>query len=138
MDGNEKFYGFVERSDETGLACKDPSKTVQADAEDADINVIVARFGLTGTMPQTVRLPEYSDYDGVFDFQSAMNVIKEAEANFMAMPWDVRRDFDNDPQKFLTFAADPANIDALRDYGLAVAKEEPVHVPVPQGDPVNN
>lgn len=132
MDGNEKLYDFVARSEESALLCLDPSKTVQSDMTDADINVIVARFGITGTMPQGLRVPEYADYEDVFDYHSAMLVIKEAEKDFMSMPADVRAQFDNDPGAFFDFASDPDNIDALRDMGLAVRKEvvAPVVPPV--------
>ena len=50
-------YSMDAVSEETGLECKDPSKTVQADKDDADINTIVKRFGLGMALPQGVRLP---------------------------------------------------------------------------------
>ena len=118
-DGNEKLYKFKQRSDDTATFCKDPSLTVQADAIDADINVIVKRFGITGMMPQAVRLPEYSDYEDVFDFHSAQLAILEGERQFMALPADVRAKFDNDAGKFFDIAANPDNIDYLRELGLA-------------------
>ena len=126
-DGNELIYDFKSRSDASGLVCKEPSLTVQADAEDADINTIVRRFGITGSMPQGVRVPEYVDYDQVFDYHSAQLAILEADANFMAMPAEVRAKFDNDPGKFLLVASDPGNIDFLRELGLAVPKPEVVN-----------
>ncbi|WNK14769.1 MAG: internal scaffolding protein [Microvirus sp.] len=126
IDGNEKLYDLKARSDAAGLLCTDPSKTVQSDAEDADINTIVRRFGLTGTMPQGLKVPEYGDYDLVSDFHSALIAVEEARVNFMAMPANVRAEFGNDPGSFLHFASDPANIDALRDLGLA--KPKPVDI----------
>lgn len=122
MDGNEKLYDFARRSDECGLCCNDPSLTVQADAEDADINVIVHRFGLTGEMPVGMRVPQYQDYEGVFDFRTAQEQILYAQREFMSMPAEVRRRFENNPQVFLEFAADPANVDAMVEMGLAIEK----------------
>ena len=49
-------------SHETGLVCDDPSLAVQSDADDCDINVIVRRFGLTGTMPMSGRVPQYGAF----------------------------------------------------------------------------
>lgn len=121
-DGNEKLYDYVARSDESGLVCPEPTLTVQADKDDADINTIVARFNLTGRMPENLTPPTYQDYDGVFDYQSAMNAVVAAEERFMSMPWDVRARFNNDPQQFLQFAIDPANVDAMVELGLAVVK----------------
>lgn len=95
------------------------SRTIQSAKDDADINVIVKRFGVTGQLPAGVRMPSYGDYNGVSDFQSAMNVIREAEESFMMMPAEIRSQFGNDPQAFLEYCSDPENIDSLRKMGLA-------------------
>lgn len=121
-DGNELLYDLKGRSDEASLTCKDPSKAVQDAADDADINTIVRRFGLTGHLPQSLRLPEYGDYDHVIDYHSAQLAILEADREFMSIPAEIRARFDNDPGNFFAFSSDPGNIDALRDLGLAKAK----------------
>jgi len=130
-DGNELIYDFKKRSDAAGLVCEDPSRTVQADSVDADINVIVRRFGLTGKLPEALHLPSYADYDDVFDFHSAQLAILEGEREFMSIPAEIRAEFDNDPGLFFRFASNPDNIDALRDLGLA--KPKPIEV-VPVAD----
>ena len=48
-------------SEGSGLACEDPSRAIQSDAQQADINFIVKQFGLTGKMPETIRLPTYDE-----------------------------------------------------------------------------
>lgn len=109
-------------SRETGLDVDElnfPSKTIQSGKDDADINVIVRRFGVTGQMPQQVRMPQYGDYTGISDFQSAMNVVRAAEEQFMTLPAAVRSRFGNDPQAFLEFCTNPDNIGELRKMGLA-------------------
>lgn len=110
-------------SEESGLECKDESLTNQSMAEDADINVMVRRFGLTGTMPQGLIPPTYGDFVGITDFRSALHAIKDAEERFMQMPAEVRRRFDNDPQEFVAFASDSGNVDELVKMGLAVKRE---------------
>jgi len=72
-------------------------------------------------------MPQYVDYEGVFDFQSAMNVVRQADENFMRMDAKVRARFHNSPQEFLEFFADPANAEEAVRLGLAVAipKESP-------------
>jgi len=123
-DGNELLYNFKKRSDESGLVCPEgEGRTVQSDLQDADINVIVARFGITGKIPENFRLPSYEDYDEVFDFHSAQLAILDGEREFMRLPADIRKQFDHDAGAFLDFAANPDNIDALRDMGLAKPKE---------------
>lgn len=119
-DGNDKHYDFAVRSAEAGLVCDDPSLTVQSQMEDSDINVIVARFNLTGRMPDNMRVPDYVDYDGVFDFHSAQMAILRGQNEFMMMPADVRKEFDNDPQKFLEFCSLEENIPRMRELGLAI------------------
>lgn len=118
-------YDTDEVSVETGLVCEDPSLAVQSEAEDADINTIVRRFGLTGTMPQGLKPPMYGDFTEVFDYRSALDAVMKAEDAFMAMPAEVRKRFDNDPQKFVEFASDPANLKEMRELGLAVPEKMP-------------
>lgn len=106
-------------SEANGLFCPEPSRTIQAQEEDANINNIVRNFGLTGKLPVSARLPEYGDFDGISDFREAIEAVRQAEANFMRLPSALRDELQNDPQRFLEFAADPANLPKLREYGLA-------------------
>lgn len=113
-------YDMSKASDETGLACLDPSLTQQQFAEESDINNIVDRFMKTGHLPSAASMPQYADYEGVFDFQSAMNVVRQADENFMRMDAKVRARFHNSPQEFLEFFANPDNVDEAVRLGLAV------------------
>lgn len=116
-------YDMNKASDEAGLSCHDPSLTQQQFKEETDINFIVDRFMKTGHIPTPVSMPQYADYDGVFDFQSAMNVVRAADENFMRMDAKVRARFHNSPQEFLEFFADPANADEARRLGLLVPQQ---------------
>ena len=73
-------YDWVEASDDAARAVGPygESMTVQSMAEDADINVLMKRFGVTGQMPQSVRIPEYGDFTGVRDFASAMLTVESS------------------------------------------------------------
>ena len=82
---------------ETGLECQDKTLAQQQFLEDSDINTIVRRFKLTGQLPDNVRAPQYADFEGVFDYQTAMNAIRQAQESFNAMPADVRSRFANEP-----------------------------------------
>lgn len=106
----------------TGLACEDESLAVQSQKDEADINLIVKRFGVTGMLPQTVRIPQYADFDEVFDFQSAMNVVRQAQEAFNELPAELRRKFSNDPQEFLEFCQHEENLPILKKFGLAVER----------------
>lgn len=108
-----------------------PSRTVQSDAQDADINVIVARFGITGVLPQNVRMPLEADFIDITDFHTAMQAMRAAEESFAQMPANVRERFQNDPGLFVDFCLAEEdgklkNIDEMRKLGLAVDKVEPL------------
>lgn len=109
------------------LICNDPSLAVQSQKDEADINNIVRNFGVTGQLPQAIRLPQYGDFDGVSDYRTAVEAVREAQASFAQVPSKVRAEFDNDPGAFATFCLDPANLPKLREWGLAPTP--------PQGEP---
>jgi len=124
-------YDMSKVSDETGLCCDDVSLTQQQFADESDINNIVDRFMKTGHLPTPQTMPQYADYDGVFDFQSAMNVVRQADENFMRMDAKVRSRFHNSPQEFLEFFANPDNVDEAVRLGLAVSTAKPKDVSSP-------
>lgn len=124
-------YDVAHASRESGLLCLDESLTLQSQAADADINVIVKRFGITGVMPQGFKLPTYQDFEGLFDYRSAVEAVRNAQYMFVQVPADIRARFDNDPGKFMAFCVNPANLAELRKMGLA----KPEDVVVAQAKP---
>lgn len=130
-------YDTDQASDETGLKCEDETRTQQQFKDETDINNIVEKFGVTGELPPTMNFPEPDEFVETFDFQTAMNVIRNAEESFMTMPAKVRARFDNNPQKFMNFINDPESQDEAIKLGIArdmrKPKEEP-KAPNPQGE----
>lgn len=119
-------YDMNEASQEAGLVC-DEGLTHQSFKEECDINTIVKRFGLSGELPEAVRMPTYADYTDVVDFHTAMNAIARAKEAFDAMPADVRSRFRNDPGAFVDFCSDERNRAEAEKLGLVVPKPvEPV------------
>lgn len=125
-DGNEKLYDFVARSNDAGLLCSDPSLTVESDAKETDINVIVKRFNITGEMPLAHgRVPRMhmDELSGEFhSFRTMADQLNSAEEMFMEYPADFRARFDNDAVRFADWATDPRNVDEMVELGLAVQK----------------
>lgn len=111
-------YDRRKASVDSGLECRDGSRTVQSMAEEADINTLVKRFGLTGKMPVGVVAPSYADFDEIFDFQTAMNAVLRADRAFLQLPADVRYRFANDPHRFVEFCSDEKNAAELNKLGL--------------------
>lgn len=118
----------------TALRCEDESLAVQSEKDEADINRIVERFGLTGELPVTRRVPFPTgvDFDSELDFRQANDLLIAARESFMSLPARVRSQFENDPMEFADFAAAPENLPQLREWGLAPAEApEPVAAPEP-------
>lgn len=111
-------YDTDKASDDSAQGNFGESMTIQSQAEDADINVMLKRFGVTGQMPQGVRTPEYGDFTTVTDFRSAVHAVMQAEDSFMAMPAETRERFKNDPQLFLEFCGDSKNVLEMEKLGL--------------------
>ena len=106
--------------------------TRQEFAEECDINTIMARYEAGGAVSHVNKAqPVYLDCTLYPGLQAHMDAFREASLSFAALPAKVRREFDNDPQKFVDFACDPANIERMREWGLAEpAKTEPPAVRV--------
>lgn len=103
-----------------GLDCSvEPSLTDQSQAKDCDVNVIVDRFMRTGVMPQMSGNPIYGDFSDPVSYQEALARVMLAEEQFLGLDAKTRARFDNDPARFLEFASDPKNVDAMVDMGLA-------------------
>jgi hypothetical protein len=112
MAANNYDVDFV--SDSTGLKCEDVSLTRQSEAEEADINTIVKRFGVTGVLPNVERPPRYGDFVGlVNDFQTAQNLVVAATRSFEKLPGHVREMFNNDPALWVDYA-ETASDEALK------------------------
>lgn len=119
-------YDMDKASEEAGLICLDESLTQQQFKDEADINTIVNRFLKTGVLPTPNNFPQYVDFEGVFDYQSAMNMVRAADESFMRMDAKLRARFNNSPQEFLEFFADPANTEEAIRLGLAVPQPSTV------------
>jgi len=114
------------------LICEDPSLAIQSQKDEADINTIVRNFGVTGRVSAAVRLPEYGDFDTVNDYQSAIEAVRAAEAEFYKIPSRIRSEFDNNPQQFAAFCLDRSNLPQLQEWGLAPKPAAPAEPPLPK------
>ena len=129
---NPYNYDADEASRVSGLECLDAGRTQQQFAEESDINTIVRRFGLTGQLPDEVRVPQSGDFTGIVDYQSAMNAVRQAEEGFMELPPDLRYRFGNDPQRLLEFMEDGSNLEEARKLGLVNKAPEVPREEVPK------
>lgn len=115
------YYNYDQdrESLKTGLTCPEPTRTQQHFKDESDINILIARFGLSGELPTGVRMPTYEDFNEIYDFHSAANAIAEANEAFMQLPAQIRYDrFRNDPAAFVAFCSNEQNRDEATKLGL--------------------
>lgn len=118
-------YDADDVSRETGMAI-DPAETVvqQQFAEEVDINTIVRRFGLTGELPNGIAMPVSGDFTQATDFQTSMNLLRQAQEAFMELPADIRERFANDPARVIAFVEDDKNRDEAIKLGIVAKPPE--------------
>lgn len=96
-----------------------PSETRQDMADECDINILMKKYEQTGLFPQPQgRQPFYVDATDLPTYQEALNMIMAADDAFNALPASIRREFDNNPAKFVEFAEDPKNAQKLKEWGM--------------------
>lgn len=131
----QAFHDFrkEDRSDLYEFCTEGPSMTRQEFAEECDINSIMSRYDSYLADPmRSIREPSYVDFTVMpSTLMGAMDAFKAAEAAFMTLPAQVRREFDNDPAMFADFASEPTNVDQMRDWGLAKPLPEAPKPPEP-------
>lgn len=111
-------YDHNAASNESGLACQEPTRAQQHHKDECDINVIVKRFGITGKMPVNQSEARYGDFTSADDYHTSLNKIIAAEDDFMALPADIRTQFDNNPADLIQFLNNPANKTEAISLGL--------------------
>lgn len=116
-------------SENSGIVFTEPSMTMQEHAEDADINVIMKRFGVTDGS----QLPYFASAAGIYgdisefpqDPTEIANILRDADLRFRALPAEIRQRYPS-PEDLFTFLADDANADEARKLGLLEEKKPEV------------
>ena len=111
-------YDTDAASNESGLACEEPSLAQQHFKEECDINTILYKFSVTGILPEAPLSPRYGDFSGISDYHTALNRVIAAQDEFEALPAQIRARFDNDPAKLIEFLDDEANRPVAEELGL--------------------
>lgn len=99
------------------LRCEDPSLTVQSFTEDADINVLAKRFGITD-IPLTTIGDDLIDTTQFPDLREILEARRAAANGFAALPIKIRKRFRNSPEELWNFLQDPENADEAVRLGL--------------------
>ena len=105
-------------SNESGLACEEPTLTQQHFKDETDINNILRQFNITGLLPESPLSPRYGDFTGIVDYHSALNAVIAAQSDFDALPAQLRARFENDPENLINFLNDSSNYEEAVKLGL--------------------
>lgn len=111
-------YDTLAASNESGLACEEPTLAQQQFKDETDINNILRQFNVTGLLPEAPLSPRYGDFTGIVDYHTALNAVIAAEDGFMQLPAELRARFENDPENLINFLNDEANKDEAVKLGL--------------------
>jgi len=116
----------------------DEDRTVQSYKEDADINVMIRRFGIAAlAKPQEAGYYDFTNAPR--DYMEALNAINEADRRFAQVPAEIRARHENNPAKFAKWLLDEANAEEARKLGLLKPKPDapkPIEVRVIPEPPV--
>ncbi len=113
-------YDTDAASNESGLACEEPTLAQQHFKEECDINTILQKFSITGVLPETPLSPRYGDFSGIGDYHTALNRVIAAQEEFEALPAQIRARFNNDPAQLIEFLDNDANRPEAEELGLVV------------------
>jgi phage internal scaffolding protein len=105
-------------TNESGLACEEPSLAQQHFKDECDINNILRQFNITGLLPDQPLSPRYGDFSGIGDYHTALNRVIAAQDEFDGLPANIRARFDNDPANLIEFLENEKNRPEAEELGL--------------------
>lgn len=129
------------------LACEDPSLTVQSFVEDADLNILAKRFGITNIPLAPISTDEPYDNTALPELRDVLEARRDAANKFMELPLKLRKRFHNRPDELWEFINDPENAQEAIRLGIITTKiidERPIELipkepkkapPAPPKDP---
>lgn len=118
-----KFYTLFTQPPKPASPHGGVSMTDKASLKDCDINTIIKRYNAGDT--SVARGSAYfGDVSNVGDFQSALEKVNTAKAEFEKIPAEVRAKFGNDPLALVQWLADSSHDDEAVSLGLKVKKVE--------------
>jgi phage internal scaffolding protein len=103
--------------------------------DETDINLIMARAQRDGVITHArTHGAHYGDYSG-WDYQTALNTIRNGQEMFDALPSSIRDYFKNDPARFMDYVQDPDNREKLHLLGIANPPEDAIVTKDPAAEP---
>lgn len=99
-------------------------RTKQAFKDECDVNKILYQAQKTGAISHLNRFGgEYGDFSDIPDLLEAHKRLERAEYIFDSLPSEVKREFNQSPAEFFTFANDPDNAGRLKEIWPSIAEK---------------
>lgn len=108
----------------------DEQITEQHHKDEVNINNIIKRHGLDMIAKTASVIQMQFDENPNNDFTEVMTMMVKAKDSFESLPSKIRKEFDNDPAKFVDFVRNPDNAEQMYDLGLAERPQEPKPIEV--------
>ncbi len=111
-------------------------RTKQCYKDECDIDKIMSRFNVTGTISHLAKYGGiYADFSD-FDFHKQNNMLTKGREIFDALPAELRREFGQSASNFFAYVNDPANLDKLKQKlpGLAAPGQQLPRTAAPDAD----
>lgn len=102
----------------------------QSFKDECDINNIMSRWEKTGVNEHVMNaVPQFADLTEVVDYQTALNVVREAELSFSSLPPQVRKHFENNPALFMQAvesfeSGEDTHVDTFEKLGLLQPRDD--------------
>lgn len=133
-----KIYSIFDVAPKVTYHSDLPSKTSQSSKQECDINYILSRFLATGSWStnglEMKTIPSFGDFTADFDYQTAQQMIVDAQQAFSTLPASVRKRFNNNPAEVLQFLGDDAN----REEAIRIGLISPTVVPSDRVDKLSD
>ena len=129
MVGTKKipFQTAYTPHDRVGFETTGESLTQQHFSQESEINNIIALHDRTGIIKNVQQgVAQYGDYSEINEYRQNLDMIRAADENFMQLPSNIRRQFNNNAGDFFEFATNPENQDKMIEMGLANRKPSEV------------
>lgn len=118
LDPEKRVRSSISFLDEDGE--QQVGRAKQAFKNECDINNVIKRYDKTGLITHVNNMKaHYGDYTEVNEYQDSLNIVIKAQADFDALPSELRKKFGNDPGNFVEFVTNPENNEEMVKLGLA-------------------
>ncbi|QXP08257.1 MAG: internal scaffolding protein [Arizlama microvirus] len=102
--------------------------TEQGHKDECDVNNIIKKYDQTGLITHVANFEaSYGDVKSM-DFREAMELQLQIRDKFSELPSNIRKEFDNNPEKYLAFLENPKNDAKAIEMGLR--KETPQYTTI--------